>query len=513
MRIFTAVDSRFPDYLSDESHLYTASKIEKIYFPETISDLQEIVKLSREEDKQITISGGGTGIAAGRVPLQDWIIATDEMRYIDNGIKWKDEESGIEYSYRLDILDDENAVIVLPVAITVKSIQNLVRELGWFYPPDPTERSAFIGGNFATNASGARSFKYGSTRDWIQGARLVLLDGSCITLDRSKLEEIGSNEYIVIGGYKVPRPQYSYPDTTKNVAGPVITNSSQSIDLFIGTDGIFGITGEISLRLIRPPIQILNIIVYCKTENVAIKLIEVAQKQREEGTAPIPLSVEYLDERASKIMRNGEGEGVIVILEQDANTDEETDDFVEYWVNKFDELGIEETSVAMTPKEIEHHKFLRHLIPETVNSLARSNNQPKLGTDYASPIRYLERLFRLSKEIGREFEEYLNHRKDLGESIGYAMWSHSGDSHVHLNLLPRDEEEKKYAKKLMVKMMKEIVSWNGTIAAEHGLGKKKFDGKPALAIMIGSEGLKEIHRMKAILDPKFLLNRGNLISY
>ncbi len=510
MKRFSDVANAFPDYLTDESHLMTSDNAEEILFPESTKEVQEIVQQANKLGKQITISGGGTGIAAGRVPLSGWIVATDEMRSVEGGISWTDPETGVTYSYKLQEVDENNALLTVPVSITVKSIQNLVRELGWFYPPDPTERSAFIGGNFATNASGSRSFRYGPTRGWVQAAEIVLPDGRVVELSRDE-PSIGPGE-IEILDFRIPRPTYPQPLTTKNVAGPVITDDSKPIDLFIGTDGIFGIVTRITLRLIKLPSSILNIMAYSPDASTAVQLIQTAQEQRSKQKFPIPLSVEYLDERATSIMRGEKGDMVTIILEQETCDEDEMEVALEFWSTKFEELGIEDTSVAMTHKEIERHKQQRHLVPETVNSIARSNGMPKLGTDYAAPISMTEEIFKLGRTIGEEFEAEVSKLQQMEGKPGFAMWAHAGDAHVHLNLLPRDDREKEIAKRLMVKMMRMIVGWNGTIAAEHGLGKKRFDGEPALQIMIGDEGLEEIHRMKEILDPRFLLNRGNLID-
>ena len=176
----------------------------------------------------------------------------------------------------------------------------------------------------------------------------------------------------------------------------------------------------------------------------------------------------------------------------------------------FEEIGISSSSVAQTYKEIEHHKFLRHLIPETVNRLVRSNGQPKLGTDYSVPATNFPSLLKRAREIGEEFESFQQKSFEL-KSFGYVIWAHAGDSHLHLNFLPRTPEEVTKAKTLMIQLMREVVSYGGSIAAEHGLGKKSFEGKPALYFQYGEEGIRQIQAMKKILDPKFLLNRGNLV--
>ncbi len=535
-------------YLNDESGLVQKPNADLIFFPETESEVVEIVKDANSRSIPISISGGGTGISGGRVPLEGWIVATDEMKVLASTWKigklfyWEDPEFQEKYQVRI-IEDEDIAYLTVPVAMRLKSVQNLCKEIGWFYPPDPTERSAFIGGNIATNASGARSFKYGPTRKWVSALRVVLSSGDIITLARNDFLEhiklLGCNEneltdcldlrgsfakehdnlvYVTDDGvdYRVPvPPPYDLPKVTKNVAGLVLNEDSEPIDLFIGSNGTMGIITEATLRLIRPPPHIMSIFVFCNTMDQAFELIRFCQKQREAEEFPTPMSVEYLDERAVQIMRTEDTsippDCKLVIIEQDA-TDESIEDAVESWVGLFDRLQIENTSVATTYKEIENHKKLRHLVPETINSIVRRNGQAKLGTDYSIPNDHFQALLSKAQQIGDEFESFQQSRKEL-EQFGYAIWAHAGDSHIHLNFLPRDEEETIFAKSKMVEMMKFVVERGGSIAAEHGLGKKRFNDKPALYFQYGEKGVAYFTRVKTIMDSKWILSRGNLVDF
>lgn len=516
----------YPDYLNDESHLINSGKADRIYFPKVENEIVEIVKLSKEKKIPITISGGGTGISGGRVPLEGWIIATDDMTTIvsDQKESWTDPETNISYEVHLNKLSESNAELTIPIAMTVKSIQNFCRENDWFYPPDPTERSSFIGGNINTNASGARSFKFGSTRNWVQKLRIILPNGNILKLDRSnnKTGEINKESILIKNNneiiYNLPRPTYKLPNTRKNVAGPVINDESQLIDLFIGSDGIFGIVSEVTLKLIKEPFQIISIFVFLNDLKQVTNLIEESAKNRDNNQNPVPLSVEYLDNRSLDIIRKEDSTvppdaKYLLIIEQDLDSQEQMDEYLEYWSNKFDSLNIRETSVALDYKEIEHHKFLRHLIPETINTIVKNNGQGKLGTDYSVPIRSLEKFLSLAMSKGDEFEKYLSKKYLKLNSIGYAIWAHAGDAHLHLNLLPKDDDDTKVAKKIFVEIMRKIVEWDGSIAAEHGLGKKYFEGKPGLYYQYGENGINQVKKIKEILDPNNLLNRGNLIGY
>ena len=407
--------------------------------------------------------------------------------------------------------------------MTLKSIQRYTKSKNLFYPPDPNENSAFIGGNFMTNASGPRSFKFGVTRDWIISARVVLPDGTPLSLSKSngKLTDkirIKTNKE----DYELNFPDYELPKTRKNVAGPVIKSGDYLLDFFIGSDGIFGIVTEIEIKLIKTQDSIISIMVCSNNNDKGLKIIQNAIKQRELQKKPIPLSIELLDRNAIKLIRNEtkqipENSSILIFLEQDSTSEDYIND-ISYWNRLFDELEIEFTSVAQSPKEIEFHKKLRHLVPKFSNQISKAHGQPKLGTDYAVPVEKLEELLKYATALGNEFQEFqsqiLNRSKKIDEkTISYVIWAHAGDAHIHLNFLPRNNEEAKFAKKLMIRFMKQVVDWKGSIAAEHGLGKKKFNRKPALFYQYGEKGIQQILELKRILDPKELLNRGNVTGW
>ncbi|MHA1983653.1 MAG: FAD-binding oxidoreductase [Candidatus Hodarchaeales archaeon] len=515
------VNPNYTSYLTDESAL-VHGHAEKIFFPSTEEELQKIVVKANQEKIPITISGGGTGLTGGRAPLGGWIIATDEMTklvsYLKNKKIFTDKEINKTFEYHIEKINEELAYLTLPVSITIKAIQNLVRELGWFYPPDPTERSAFIGGTVVTNASGARSFKYGATREWTQKIRVILPDGTITVQDRNNQEKISDNVNFQIKAvnktYSIPRPTYELPDVRKNVAGPVIKDSYQPIDIFIGSDGIFGILSEVTIKVIKPPVQIISMILFCKSFNQALDFIDFAQNQRLNNTQPIPLSIELIDNNAVDLLKPvnpqiPENSHTIIYLEQDIYDKEKIMNDLEFWVETFDRFAIEDTWVEDSYTGIEKHKEFRHSLPETVNSLVKRNGQAKLGTDYSVPSHLTKELYEICKTIGDKFQDYRSKRGEA-DTPSHVLWAHAGDNHVHLNFLPKTDNESEFAKKLMVEMMTEIVKLGGSISAEHGLGKKKFLGKNALYYQYSEEEISQIKQIKGIFDPNKILNIGVL---
>ncbi|MCH8907499.1 MAG: FAD-binding oxidoreductase [Candidatus Heimdallarchaeota archaeon] len=510
-------------YLNDESNIVRNGHADRLYMPINESEVSQILKDANATGVPVTISGAGTGISGGRVPLTGWILATDQMKSISksNAELWTEPETKDEFSIKFNEIDETHATMTIPVSMRLKSLQILVREKRWFYPPDPTEGTSFLGGNVSTNASGARSFKFSATRKWIQGLRVVLANGTILDLDRDKQQGYVDADYVVIQtdnySNKVPRPKYSLPKVTKHVAGPVITDSSHPLDLFIGTNGIFGVVTEITVKLIRPPTSIYSMFVYLASVEDSFKLVRFCQSQRATSIFPVPMSVEFMDEKSILLLRSKDDRinpnaKAIIMIEQDVYSDDELERSMEFWAEQLDKYSVIDTDVAQTHAEIEHHKFLRHYLAEYIIGQSRSYNQSLIVSDYSVPEEKYPEFFHFLIKIGVQFEnEIANETTISQDSPGYTLFGHAGDCHPHLTLLPRTHAQSVYANQLVTAVLNKTIELGGSIASEHGLGKKKFGSKPALFFQYGEIGLQAVRQMKERIDPNMILCPGNLI--
>ncbi len=103
---------------------------------------------------------------------------------------------------------------------------------------------------------------------------------------------------------------------------------------------------------------------------------------------------------------------------------------------------------------------------------------------------------------GFEFNAFQISQSPLEEgNPGFTLFGHAGDCHPHLLLLPRNAKETKLANKITLEILAKVIKLKGSIASEHGLGKKKFDNKPALIFQYGEKGYAEVRAMKIALDP------------
>src|SRR6185369_15693278 len=190
-----------------ESFLTDASFIrdghaDRVVLPENIDDVSEILARANRERVPVTISGAGTGTVGGRVAFGGIVLATDKLNHIKQIVH---EERG--------------GFAVVEPGVVLADLQRAVDQQGLLYPPDPTERGCFVGGNVATNASGARTFKYGPTRNYVRRLKVVLASGEVIDLRRGEVRADAQGRIRLGKSIEVQLPHYRMPATRKNATG------------------------------------------------------------------------------------------------------------------------------------------------------------------------------------------------------------------------------------------------------------------------------------------------------
>ena len=510
------------DFLTDESHMFNVASdsVEAVYFPESEADLAAIIKEASGSQKQVTISGAGTGITGSRVPMQGGIVVSMEKflkpRLISQSISKSERREDFEEIHfqvlageAVIYLDRKNLRAVIAPGITLQDLAGaLPHDL--FYPPDPTEQSAQFGGTLATNASGAKSFYYGTTREWINGFRILLADGDFLTVERDEVyadfDETLAFESDNGKNYNFKIPHYRMPHL-KNAAGLFTKAGMDLADLFIGSEGLFGIFTEVELKLAKKPGRIISDIAFFRTGADAISFVNSLKPLKERGI----LSLEYFNDTSLEFIR--EEFPAISQYAKSAIFIELSDDDGELMV-EFAKLlefaNSMEDWLAMSKLDQQDMKEFRHALPDRVNSYLKQHQSYKLGTDFVVPSEKFNEMMEHYHHIGEIFKS--QHPRD---GVHYVIFGHIGDCHVHFNFITESEDEASTAKKLYVEMAGTAVSYGGTISGEHGIGKKMIhvDGNdiPYLELMYGKEALLEIARVKRIFDPNLILNIGNMV--
>ncbi len=482
---------QFRNYLSDASNY--SGFAESIYFPENENELRTLLRKLSGEKILITVSGGGTGLHGGRVPEGGIIVSLEKLN-------------------RVIELNREKCFLRVEPGMILRDLQIYVQSHDLFYPPDPTEWNCFIGGTAATNASGARTFKYGATRDYILGLRIILPDGDLIEIERGKyfantLEASVQTESGRKINFKIP--SYKMPET-KNASGYFCRPDMDLIDLFIGSEGTLGIITELKLKLIPLPKNVLSCIAFFKDSEDAYNFIEEARNiskinssaKISSDTQLTARALEFFDEYSLEFLSPDypnipADSKAAVWFEQDY--DAETDTVINNWISLLEKYNCKEDSVWLAFDKKEEDKFhvFRHAIALKVNEYMSAHNLKKVGTDVSVP-----------ENVFREFNSWMK-QKVSSAGLKYVLYGHFGNCHPHLNMLPENEAEYETAKKVYMEICSRAVLLKGTVSAEHGIGKLKQE---YLLMMYGEDSIKQMAKLKHAFDPDGVLNAGNIFN-
>ncbi len=206
--------------------------------PETEEQVCELLAEAVRTETPVTILGSRTGLTGSCVPQGGWAVSLERFR-------------------KLEI---EDGFARVGPGITLMELRDAAAKTGQFYAPDPTEISASIGGSIATNASGSRSFRFGSTRRHVRALRVALLDGTVRWYRRG--------ETIDFDVPVLPAPQ-----TTKNTAGYRLAPGMEWVDLFCGSEGTLGVTLEAEVALLPIPKHLLSGVVFFSRDDDALDAV------------------------------------------------------------------------------------------------------------------------------------------------------------------------------------------------------------------------------------------------
>lgn len=474
----------FQNYLSDASNYKGTA--DSVYLPESEYEIADLLRKFNKENIRVTVSGNGTGLTGGRVPEGGIIISLEKLN-------------------RILELNIEKKFVIVQSAVVLKDLQDFVEAQNLFYPPDPTERNCFIGATVATNASGARTFKYGATRNYVMGLRIILPDGETITIERGQYfaNQYEANIKTASGNViSFEIPDFIMPKT-KTAAGYYCKENMDLIDLFIGSEGTFGIISEIKLKLIDLPKKILSCVAFFSKEENALSFIDETRELRQNNSLfSKARALEFFDKNALRFLQKDYPNipmlsQAAVWFEEDSNTD--NDDLVENWISLLKKHNCNDDSVWFAFDKIEQEKFheFRHSISWKVNEFISQHNFKKVGTDVSVPVIHFRSFYSWMKDVVEK------------ENIDYVVYGHFGDCHPHLNMLPKNESEYLKSKHIYANICEEAVRLDGTISAEHGIGKLKRD---YLKMMYGENNILKMAKLKLAFDPNKILNVGNIFD-
>ncbi|HOJ06724.1 MAG: FAD-binding oxidoreductase [Ignavibacteriota bacterium] len=480
----------FENYLVDASNF--KGNCEAVYFPENSDEIVWIIKEANKNKFTVTTAGNRTGLTGACIPQNGIVIATDRLNKI------------------IEINQKQFYALVEP-AVLLSDFQKELKQHKLFYPPDPTETNCYIGGTVATNASGAKTFKYGPTRNYVIGLQIVLPDGEVIDLERGKQKANGYKLTLSTQAGKninLNIPDYTFPKV-KNASGYFVQKDMDAIDLFIGSEGTLGIITKIKLKLLPQPEDTISCVLFFEDERNALKFLEEARdisyqnKKSSINNNVNALALEFFDERALRFLSKDfsaipDKAKAAIWFEQESTSDD-FESILEAWnfLMQTNNVNEETAWFAFSDADKEKIKDFRHAISWKVNDYIARNNFRKLGTDVAVPDKVFSEFYLTLQGWAKQ------------SKIDFVAYGHFGNSHIHLNFLPKDDDEFNEAKKIYRQICEEAVRLGGTISAEHGIGKTKRD---YLLMMYGETNIRKMAELKKSLDPNLILGIGNIFD-
>ncbi|MCS6809012.1 MAG: FAD-binding oxidoreductase [Bacteroidota bacterium] len=478
-------------YLSDASNMPGGSA-DIILIPETQAELREALIECTHKKIPMTLAGAGTGLTGARVPCGGAVISTERLT-------------------RIVSIDPNTQRAVVEPGVRLRDFQVAVEEHGLLYPPDPTERSAAMGGTVACNSSGARTFKYGATRAFVERLRVFLTNGDELVLRRGETYAHGNTLSLTSTSgttYTLKLPAITMPDT-KHVAGYFVKPNMDAIDLFIGSEGTLGAIAEIEVRLIPQPERIIAGVIFFDSFDGVMDFVEAARaasfatRAQPSGLGIDARALEYFDYHALNFVRSEYSSipstAVAAVWFEQEVSDATEEQLLERWyelISTHTALG-DDAWFAITEKAQQELRAFRHAIPAKAYERIRELNQRKIGTDMAVPDSKFRQLYDFY------IEEF------TAAQLTYIIFGHIGNSHVHANIFTSSPEEFERAKAVYHRCVLKALELGGTISAEHGVGKIK---RAYLQNMYGTEAVIQFAAMKRTLDPDGLLGRGTLFS-
>jgi FAD/FMN-containing dehydrogenase len=430
---------------------------ESVARPESVEEVSEILRGASAARTPVTAAGGQSSTTAASITDRGILLS---LRALD----------------RIVDIDFAGRTVRVQPGASVAAVRRAAAEHGLLFAPDPTsEEEATIGGALACNASGARSLRYGTTRDHALALRVALANGEIVELRRARLE--------------------------KNTVGYAM--AQHPVDWFIGSEGTLGVIVEAEFVLLPLPESVIGLAIPFEGEADALAFVASARDSREIS----PRCLEYFDHGAVEIVRDAAGTadwhlggiGSALVYGEEAGSGDES--ALERWVELAERHGarIADARVFESEAELREARRLRHAVPACMNergSSFRADGGRKVSTDWAVPYRSLHQAIVAARAAAG--------RQKIAQPVIYG---HAGNGHPHENFIARDAAELEAVERAVTETLAHVLAAGGTVAAEHGIGKLK---RRWLPLQMSELQIRAMRSLKRELDPLGLLAPGNV---
>ncbi|WP_313364764.1 FAD-binding oxidoreductase [Pseudomonas sp.] len=420
-----------------------------IVFPKTTEQVQAIVRWANQHQIALVPSGGRTGLSAAAVAANGEVVVS------------------FDYMNRIVEFNEYDRTVVCQPGVVTKQLQLFAEEKGLYYPVDfASSGSSQIGGNIGTNAGGIKVIRYGMTRNWVAGLKVVTGTGELLELNR---------------------------DLIKNATGYDLRQ------LFIGAEGTLGFVVEATMRLERAPKNLTAMVLGTPDFDSIMPVLHAFQ-----GKLDLTAFEFFSDRCLEKILGRGDVPAPFesrtpfyALLEFEALNEDVANEALATFEHCVEQGWVLDGVMSQSQQQLENLWKLREYISETISH----------WTPYKNDI---------SVTVG-QVPAFLKDIDDI-VSANYpdfdVLWyGHIGDGNLHLNILKPEHMSKDDFFASCTKVNKwvfEIVQrYNGSISAEHGVGMTKRD---YLGYSRSPEEIACMKAIKAVFDPNGIMNPGKIFA-
>ena len=466
--------------------------------------------------------GAQSSLTGGATPMGDVLLGTSRLnRIIEAGSDWARVEPGV----------------------TLTALDLALAQTGQYYPPAPTFAGAFVGGVVATNAAGAATFKYGTTRDWVRALTVVLPSGDVLDIERGTTIAADGRFELVLADRtaQVRVPHYRMPRVAKLSAGYYAAPDMDLIDLFIGSEGTLGVITEVTLRVLpKRPAMCLAFVPFADRRAALAFVTRLRDAAIETWRTGDPhgldvAAIEHMDARCLALLREDGADrlygvvipdrtaiALLVTLELPADLSSAQafdeigrarepgapDSALTRLCHALDEAGVLDEVEIAVPGDLARAGqllALREAVPAGVNARVGRAKQTvdariaKTAADMIVPFGCLEELLTI---YDREFDR---------RGLDAAVWGHISDGNLHPNVIPRSMVDVESGKEAILSFGREVIRLGGSPLAEHGVGRNAVK-QQLLLELYGREGVEEMRAVKRAIDPQMTLAPGVLFS-
>ena len=444
---FTFADNDLVEYGQDWTRFHTPDPA-AVVFPRCIEQIQELVGLARAENLDLVPSGGRTGMSGGACATNHEIVVSFEKMNAITGLDANDTTATVE-----------------PGVITT-NLQGYAADNGLYYPVDfGSSGSSHIAGNIATNAGGIRVIRYGMTRDWVRGLKVITGTGDLLDLNRGLI---------------------------KNNTGYDLRH------LFIGSEGTLGFIVEATMKLTDQPLDAAIVVLALPKMSACLSVLQIFRRDL------VLNAFEFFSDNALEkvISTTGMARPIAahspyyVLLEFEQNDATSMNRAEAAFENCLAQDLVVDGIIANSGQQNLQLWQYRESITEAITPRTPYKND--IAVRPGQVPRFLAAINEITGKYFPEFE--------------IVWFGHIGDGNLHLNILRPENWQvsdfKKACDELNHHILEVVQRFKGSVSAEHGIGLLKKDFLPYTRSVSEISLLKKV---KQVFDPNGIMNPGKLL--